>query len=131
NPATGQKITEVAKATAADIDLAVAAARDAFDSGVWPGPSSRERARILHRAYDVIRERTEQLAQAESADVGKPITFARIVDVNNAAELYEYFASLGHHLAGAVREPTGNTHADVKNAPSGAVAAIPTFRLPL
>lgn len=131
NPATGQKIAEVAKATAADIDAAVAAARDAFDSGVWSGLSSRERARILHRAYDLIRERTEQLAQAESADVGKPITFARIVDVNNAAELYEYYASLGHHLDGDVRETTGNTHAYVKKEPIGVVAAITPFNFPL
>ena len=42
-PATGKKLTEVAKATTADVDAAVAAARAAFDSGVWSGLSSRER----------------------------------------------------------------------------------------
>ncbi len=131
NPATGKPLTEVAAATVADVDAAVAAARAAFDSGVWSGMSSRERARILQRAYELMRERTEELAAAESANVGKPITFARVVDVNNAAELYEYYASLGHHLDGAVRETTGNTHAYVKREPIGVVAAITPFNFPL
>jgi acyl-CoA reductase-like NAD-dependent aldehyde dehydrogenase len=130
-PATGEKITDVAKATSADVDAAVAAARAAFDSGVWSGLSSRERARILQRAYTLMRERTEEIAQAESANVGKPITFARVVDVNNAAELYEYYASLGHHLDGSVRETTGNNHAYVKSEPMGVVAAITPFNFPL
>jgi acyl-CoA reductase-like NAD-dependent aldehyde dehydrogenase len=131
NPATGEKLTDVAEATTSDVDAAVAAAREAFDSGVWSGMSSRERARILQRAYELMRERTEELAQAESTNVGKPITFARIVDVNNAAELYEYYASLGHHLDGSVRETTGNTHAYVKREPLGVVAAITPFNFPL
>ncbi len=131
NPATGETLTDVAAATTSDVDDAVAAARAAFDSGEWSGLSSRERARILQRAYELMRERTEELAQAESANVGKPITFARIVDVNNAAELYEYYASLGHHLDGSVRETTGNTHAYVKREPLGVVAAITPFNFPL
>ncbi|WP_341995651.1 aldehyde dehydrogenase family protein [Microbacterium sp. LWH7-1.2] len=130
-PATGTKITDVAKATTTDVDDAVAAARAAFDSGVWSGLSSRERARILQRAYTLMRKRAEELVQAESTDVGKPITFARIVDVNNAAELYEYYASLGHHLDGSVRETTGNTHVYVKKEPIGVVAAITPFNFPL
>jgi len=130
-PATGKKLTVVAKATTADVDAAVAAARAAFDSGVWSGLSSRERARILQRAYTLMRERTDELAHAESTDVGKPITFARVVDVNNAAEFYEYYASLGHHLDGAVRETTGHTHVYVKKEPIGVVAAITPFNFPL
>lgn len=131
SPATGRKVGEVARATTSDVDEAVAAARAAFDSGVWSRLSSRERARILQRAYTLMRERTEELAQAESLDVGKPITFARIIDVNNAAELYEFYASLGHHLDGDVRETTGNTHAYVKREPIGVVAAITPFNFPL
>jgi len=130
-PATGQKLTDVARATTQDVDDAVAAARAAFDSGVWSGLSSRERARILQRAHDLLRERTEELAQAESANAGKPITFARIVDVNNAAELYEYYAALGHHLDGEVREIRAHAHAYVKKEPYGVVAAITPFNFPL
>lgn len=131
DPSTGGRLTDVASGTTADIDAAVAAARAAFDSGVWSELSSRERARVLQRAYELMRERTDDLAHAESVDVGKPITLARVVDVNNAAELYEYYASLGHHLDGSVRETTGPTHAYVKNDPLGVVAAITPFNFPL
>ena len=131
NPATGAPLREVAAATISDVDDAIAAARAAFDSGVWSGLSSRERARILQRAYQLMRERTEELAAAESANVGKPIMLAQFVDVNNAAELYEYYASLGHHLDGSVRETTGNTHAYVKREPLGVVVAITPFNFPL
>ena len=131
NPATGAALREVAAATTSDVDDAVAAARNAFDSGIWSGLSSRERARILQRAYQIMRERTEELAAVESANVGKPIMLAQFVDVNNAAELYEYYASLGHHLDGSVRETTGNTHAYVKREPLGVVVAITPFNFPL
>ncbi|SIR64828.1 aldehyde dehydrogenase [Microbacterium sp. RURRCA19A] len=130
-PSTGAVITDVARATVADVDAAVAAARAAFDHGPWPRMSSRERARILQRAYTLMRERTEELAQAESLDVGKPITFARVVDVNNAAELYEYYAALGHRLDGDVREITAGAHAYVRPEPLGVVAAITPFNFPL
>jgi acyl-CoA reductase-like NAD-dependent aldehyde dehydrogenase len=130
-PATGTKLTDVAKATTQDVDAAVAAARAAFDSGIWSGLTTRERGRILQRAYQLMRERTEELAQAESANVGKPITFARVVDVNNAAELYEFYASLGHHLDGSVRETTNTKHVYVKTEPIGVVAAITPFNFPL
>ncbi|CAH0235772.1 aldehyde dehydrogenase [Microbacterium sp. Bi128] len=130
-PSTGEKITDVARATVADVDAAVAAARAAFDDGPWPRMSSRERARVLQRAYVLMRERAEELAQAESLDVGKPITFARVVDVNNAAELYEYYAALGHRLDGDVREITADVHAYVRREPLGVVAAITPFNFPL
>ncbi|WP_156760977.1 aldehyde dehydrogenase family protein [Microbacterium karelineae] len=131
SPATGRKLTDVARGTTADADAAVAAARSAFDSGVWSQLSSRERARILHRAYELMRDRAEELAQVESANVGKPITFARSVDVNNAAELYEYYAALGHHLDADVREITANAHAYVRKEPHGVVVAVTPFNFPL
>ncbi|SDO66863.1 Acyl-CoA reductase [Microbacterium testaceum StLB037] len=130
-PSTGEKIADVARAGVADVDAAVAAARRAFDEGPWPRLSSRERARVLQRAYALMRERAEELAQLESLDVGKPITFARVVDVNNAAELYEYYAALGHRLDGEVREITAAAHAYVRPEPLGVVAAITPFNFPL
>ena len=130
-PATGTLLTRVAKATLEDVDSAVAAARAAFDSGVWSGLSGRERSRILLKAHDLIRARTEELAFAESQDVGKPIMLARVVDVEHSALQYEYAASLGQHLDGSVRETPGNTHAYVRREPLGVVAAITPFNFPL
>lgn len=130
-PATGRKLTDVARGTALDIDDAVTAARESFDAGVWSGLSSRKRARILHRAFELMRERAEDLAQAESLNVGKPITFARAVDVANASEFFDYYAALGHSLDGEVREITANAHAYAKKEPYGVVAAITPFNFPL
>jgi acyl-CoA reductase-like NAD-dependent aldehyde dehydrogenase len=130
-PATGRKLTDVAKAGVEDVDAAVAAARRAFDSGVWSGLSGRERSRVLLKAHELMRLRAEELAQAESADAGKPVTFARIVDVEHSALQYEYAASLGQHLDGSVRETPANVHAYVRREPLGVVAAITPFNFPL
>lgn len=54
DPSTGQVVTTVAEAGAADVDAAVRAAREAFDSGTWSGLSGRERGRILHRVAELI-----------------------------------------------------------------------------
>jgi phenylacetaldehyde dehydrogenase len=104
NPATGGVVSSIAWATTSDVDDAVAAARAAFDNGVWSGLSGRERSRILLKVSQLIRERSDELAYAESVDVGKPITFANVVDVNTAADQFEYVASLAQHLDGATRE---------------------------
>lgn len=130
-PATGQKLTDVARGTTSDIDDAVAAARAAFESGVWSGLSGRERGRVLQKVHDIMRARTEELAFAESQDVGKPIMLARVVDVENSAVNYEYAVSLGQHLDGSVREIPGNVHAYVRREPLGVVAAITPFNFPL
>ena len=131
SPATGRVISSVAWAATADVDAAVAAARESFDSGVWSRLSGRERSRVLLKAVEILRERREELAQLESHDVGKPITFARIVDVEHAILQFEYAASLGQHLDGSVREIPANAHAYIRKEPIGVVAAITPFNFPL
>ena len=131
NPANGTVVTTVAWAGEADLDDAVSAARTAFDGGGWSGLSGRERSRILYRASRLIRERAEELAYAESVDVGKPITFANIVDVATAADQYEYVASLAQHLDGATRPTPLATFAYTRREPLGVVAAITPFNFPL
>lgn len=124
DPATGQVITTVAEAGAADVDDAVRAARAAFDAGEWSGLSGRERGRVLHRVAELIRENAEDIAALESLDVGKPITLAGAVDVTNAANDYEHFAALAHSLDGAVRDVPLNALAYTRREPLGVVAAI-------
>ncbi|GHH80325.1 aldehyde dehydrogenase family protein [Promicromonospora soli] len=131
SPATGRVISSVAWASDADVDTAVAAARESFDSGVWSRLSGRERSRVLLKAVEILRERREELAQLESHDAGKPITFARIVDVEHAILQFEYAASLGQHLDGSVREIPANAHAYIRKEPIGVVAAITPFNFPL
>ena len=100
DPADGRVLTTVVEADAADVDAAVRAAREAFDSGPWPRMRGRDRARVLHRAADLIRERADELVAIESRDVGKPVTLCRAVDVETAAQQYEYCASLAEGLDG-------------------------------
>jgi acyl-CoA reductase-like NAD-dependent aldehyde dehydrogenase len=130
-PATGQKIADVAWATVADVDAAVTAARAAFDSGVWSRISGRERSRVLLRVAALIRERAEQFAQAESQDVGKPILFARVVDVPTAASTFEYYAALAQVQEGSVRETPLASLQWTRREPVGVVGAITPFNFPL
>src|SRR5689334_21530964 len=74
DPSTCHVITTVAEADAADVDAAVGAAREAFDNGPWSRTPARERARVLHRVADLIRERADEIVALESLDVGKPVT---------------------------------------------------------
>lgn len=131
DPSRGAVVTTVAEAGAADVDAAVRAAREAFDAGQWSGLSGRERGRVLHRVAQLIRENADDIARLESLDVGKPISLAHAVDVTNAANDYEYYASLAYTLDGAQRDTPMNAHAYTKRGPLGVVAAITPFNFPL
>ncbi|NUQ99364.1 MAG: aldehyde dehydrogenase [Streptomyces sp.] len=131
DPSRGTVVTTVAEAGAADVDAAVRAAREAFDSGTWSGLSGRERGRILHRVAELIRENADELAHLESLDVGKPISLCHAVDITNAANDYEHFAALAYSLDGAVRDTPMNALAYTKREPIGVVAAITPFNFPL
>ncbi|MFI9173874.1 aldehyde dehydrogenase family protein [Streptomyces lincolnensis] len=131
DPSRGTVVTTVAEAGAADVDAAVRAAREAFDSGLWSGLSGRERGRILHRVAELIRQNADEIARLESLDVGKPISLCHAVDVTNAANDYEHFAALAHSLDGSVRDTPMNALAYTKREPLGVVAAITPFNFPL
>src|SRR4051794_41905734 len=72
NPATGQTICQVAEGDKADVDLAVKAARKAFEDGPWPKMNASERGRLLNKLADLIEQNIEELAALESLDNGKP-----------------------------------------------------------
>ncbi|MFJ8106125.1 aldehyde dehydrogenase family protein [Streptomyces sp. NPDC096132] len=131
DPSRGAVVTTVAEAGAADVDAAVRAAREAFDSGKWSGLSGRERGRVLLRVAQLIREEADEIARLESLDVGKPITLAHAVDVTNAANDYEYYATLAFSLEGGNRDTPMNALAYTKRGPIGVVAAITPFNFPL
>ena len=78
NPANGEALAEMSAATAEDIDRAVAAAKQAFRSGVWSRMAPRQRMEVLYRFADLVDENAEQLAVLETLDMGKPI---RILDL--------------------------------------------------
>lgn len=97
NPATEQTIAEVAEASAADVDLAVQAARKAYEK-VWSKTSGAERGRYLFRIARIMQERARELAVLETIDNGKPIKETRDVDIPLAANHFFYYAGWADKL---------------------------------
>ena len=100
NPTTGEEICQVAEADAADVDLAVKAARTAFEHGPWHKTSGVERARLLNRLADLIEKNADELARLESMDNGKPLGEARAFDVAATIGCYRYFAGWADKVMG-------------------------------
>jgi aldehyde dehydrogenase (NAD+) len=97
SPATEEPLAEVALAGAEDVDLAVGAARDAYENG-WSGLRPSERAKYLFRIARILQERSRELAVAESLDGGKPIKESRDVDLPLAAAHFFYYAGWADKL---------------------------------
>jgi aldehyde dehydrogenase (NAD+) len=97
NPANEEVLAEVATASAADVDRAVAAARRAYEQ-VWRPMPGRDRAKYLFRIARAIQERARELAVLESLDNGKPIKESRDVDVPLAAAHFFYYAGWADKL---------------------------------
>jgi len=99
DPSSEAVITQVAAATAEDIDLAVKAARQAFDEGPWPQMSGAERAAVLRRIALGIRDRQQELAELEVRDNGKPLPEA-LWDIGDTAGCFDFYADLAEDLDG-------------------------------
>jgi aldehyde dehydrogenase (NAD+) len=97
NPATEEKISEVADASEADVDKAVKAARNAYEN-VWKKMPAKERAKYVFRIARIIQEKARELAIIESLDGGKPIKESRDFDVPTAANHFFYYAGWADKL---------------------------------
>ncbi|MGO2558378.1 aldehyde dehydrogenase [Brachybacterium sp.] len=93
DPVSNQPYLKAASGKPADIDAAVAAAKEAFETGPWPQMQNRERSRILNQIADVVETRGEELAAMECYDTGLPITQA-LGQARRAAENFRFFADL-------------------------------------
>jgi betaine-aldehyde dehydrogenase len=97
-PATGEPLTDVAQGDAADVDTAVRSAERAF-TGEWRRINTRDRARLLTRLAQLIRDNSEELATLEARNVGKPIAEARD-EVGLAANVFDYYAGATNKIGG-------------------------------
>jgi 5-carboxymethyl-2-hydroxymuconic-semialdehyde dehydrogenase len=93
DPVTNEAYVQAAAGKKPDVDAAVAAAREAFARGPWPGMLPRERSRVLHRVADLVESRDARLAELETFDTGLPITQA-LGQARRAAENFRFFADL-------------------------------------
>jgi acyl-CoA reductase-like NAD-dependent aldehyde dehydrogenase len=131
DPATGEVLTTVADATAADVDAAVAVAVAAHADRRWRGLAPLERARILNRVADLIEERLEELAVLETRDNGKPIERSR-ADTAMAARTFRHFAGAPSRLGGTVVSVDGGGHhVYTVQEPVGPVAIILPWNFPI
>ena len=100
NPATGEVLSQVAEGDREDIERAVKAARAAFDSGPWSKITPSERGRLMWKLADLLEQHTEEFAQLESLDNGKPLKIARAADVPLAVDMFRYMAGWATKIEG-------------------------------
>src|SRR5438309_812319 len=102
DPATGEVLAQVAEGDAADVDLAVKAARKAFDDpkSEWRNMTPSERGRVMWKLADLLEAHTEEFATLEALDNGKPINVARAADVPLAVDMFRYMAGWATKLEG-------------------------------
>jgi aldehyde dehydrogenase (NAD+) len=131
NPATGEVITSVAEADKADVDLAVKAARKAFEEGPWSKMTATDRGRILSKLADLIMEHRDELAELETMDNGKPISDARNIDVPLVADCIEYYAGWANKVHGETIPVPGPFLNYTLREPIGVVGQIVAWNFPM
>lgn len=131
NPATAEKLIDVASATAEDAQKAVEAAHHAFRSGPWPGLPATERGRILYKLADLLETHADEVATLETLDNGKPFFESRKIDVPLAVEALRYYAGWANKVHGEVLPVRGQFHTYTRHEPLGVVAAITPWNFPL
>jgi gamma-glutamyl-gamma-aminobutyraldehyde dehydrogenase len=131
NPATGKVLASIEWCGEEDVELAVRAARRAFDGGAWSELALRSRMEILKRFASLIQDNIEELALLESLDVGKPIANALSVDISNTAYCINWFAELIDKVPGEVVPVDPALLGMVTREPVGVVAAIVPWNFPL
>jgi aldehyde dehydrogenase (NAD+) len=134
NPATEKVITEVAEGDKGDIDLAVKAARKAFEEGPWSTMAAADRGKILWKIGDLVMDQADELAKLETLDTGKPYSHpfgSRNVDMPLAAECFQYYAGWATKIYGETIPVRGNFLNYTLREPVGVVGAIVPWNFPL
>jgi acyl-CoA reductase-like NAD-dependent aldehyde dehydrogenase len=131
NPANGDVLATVPLGDERDVDRAVAAARQAFKSGVWSRLEPRARMEILYRLARAIEENALQFALIESLDVGKPIADVLAYDVPAAALTFQFFGETIDKIEGIVTNTASDAFHYILRQPLGVVASIAPWNYPL
>lgn len=129
NPANGEKLADVADASAGDIEKAVQAARAAQPA--WAARSPQDRAAVLLKIADLIDENKDRLAMVETLDNGKPIRETLNVDVPLSSDHFRYFAGVLRAEEGTATMIDQNTMSITMHEPVGVVGQIVPWNFPL
>lgn len=131
SPIDGRVLTDVAACTERDIDTAVAAARRAYETGLWRKMPPKQRKKVLLRLADLIVENGEELALLETLDMGKPIRFSTAVDIRTAADSIRWVAEATDKLYGEIAPTDTDVLALVGWEPIGVVGVVVPWNFPL
>jgi betaine-aldehyde dehydrogenase len=130
DPSTTEVIARVPDAGAADVGRAVAAAREAFDAGVWKDATAQDRGRVLFEIARIVRERAGELAELETRNTGKPIVEAEF-DIADAATCFEYYGGLATKIHGDVIPVPDNAMSLALREPIGVAGQIIPWNYPM
>ncbi|MGK4578739.1 aldehyde dehydrogenase [Kitasatospora sp. HPMI-4] len=131
SPRDGKTLTRVADASPAEVDLAVAAARRAFDSGPWPRLAPAERGRVLLRLADLLEEHRSELALTLSLEMGKPISDAYGIELRAAITTFRWYGQLADKLTDESPHVSPDALALITREPAGVVGAVVPWNFPL
>ncbi|API60935.1 betaine-aldehyde dehydrogenase [Tardibacter chloracetimidivorans] len=129
NPFNGEKLADIAEATAADVDKAVIAAQAAFPA--WRALPAHERGRLMLKLADAIEADTPNLARIEAIDTGHPIRDCLSLDVPRTVLCFRYFGGMADKLEGSVIPVDAGFLNYVEREPIGVVGAIVPWNFPL
>lgn len=131
NPATEEKIADVAEGDAIDIDRAAKAARKAFESGPWSRMDARDRGILMNRLADLIEENFDELAALETLDNGKPIRDSRAADLPLVIDCLRYYAGWSDKIHGQTIPVRGNYFCYTRREPMGVAGQIIPWNFPM
>jgi phenylacetaldehyde dehydrogenase len=133
DPGTGEVVGSIPNAGAADVNRAVLAARHAFDDGPWSKMSGADRGKLIWKLAARLEELSDELAEIEALDAGKPLGYAKAADLPLTLALYHYFAGWASKITGetlGLSRP-GEYHAYTLREPVGVVGLITPWNFPL
>jgi aldehyde dehydrogenase (NAD+) len=131
NPATGEELTQISEADAADVDKAVRVARNAFERGPWRKTNASERGRLLNRLADLVEQYADELATLETLDNGMPLSVARHAAVPLIVGHFRYFAGWADKNHGKTIPINGDYFCYTRHEPVGVVGQITPWNFPL
>lgn len=129
NPANGEVLAVVQRATCEDVERAVASAERG--QKIWAAMTGTERSRILLRAVEILRERNDELAYLETLDTGKPFSETSVVDIVTGADVLEYYAGLAPAIEGEQYPLRETSFFYTRREPLGVTAGIGAWNYPI
>ncbi len=131
SPVDGRVLTQVARCGQADIDAAVAAARAAFEDRRWAGKAPAARKRTMIKFAELIQAHGDLLALTESLDMGKPVKYAKGVDVNSAANCVRWYGEAVDKVYDEIAPTPDTALALITREPVGVVGVIVPWNYPM